>query len=102
MSEHPWAVKAYLLFASLAGSITSLSMMKWQEMTWPERTMTVFAGTSFALFVMPWIATAWLKAPSRDLSMICAVTYIGGTGANVFIPVLIRRFKRLLGEKESV
>ncbi len=87
---------AYIAMAALAGAITSLSGMPWRTMSWPDIALTLFVGTAFAVFLVPWVASDWLHVDIRNLRAICAVTYLGATGANVFIPVLIRKVKRLL------
>jgi hypothetical protein len=98
--QHEQARMVYIAMAALAGAVTSLSGMPWRTMSWPEIFMTLFVGTAFAVLLVPWLAADWLHVDISNLRAICAVTYLGATGANVFIPVIIRKVKRLL-EVES-
>lgn len=100
MNDHPYATRLYIFLAGVAGAVTSLSMMQWRSMTWSERLMTIFVGTAFSMFAMPWIAADWARIDITNLRAICALTYLGGTGANILIPVIIRRFKRQLDGRD--
>jgi hypothetical protein len=37
----------------------------------------------------------------ENLRVICGVTYFGATGANIFIPLSIRKMKKVLGVEED-
>lgn len=91
----------YIAMAALAGSITALSFLPWKSMSWSEIGMTLFVGTAFAIFGVPWIAADWVKIDIENLRAICAITYFGATGANVFIPLIIRRLKKMMGLEEA-
>jgi hypothetical protein len=88
----------YIVMAAVAGSITSLAMLNWKDMSWTEILLTLFVGSSFAVFCVPWLAGDWLRIDITDLRAICGVTYFGATGANVFVPLLIRKVKSQIGD----
>lgn len=66
-------------------------MPKWRAMAREEIALTVFVGTTFSLFVVPFIASAWMGIEEGNLRGIVACCYIGAAGAYTFIPGLIRR-----------
>ena len=96
VNEH-YAVRLYIAAAALAGSITSLSFMRYKTMSWGEIGLTVFVGFSFAVFAVPWMAADMLGADVDSTRTICGFTYLGATGANTLIPLAIRRLKKLTG-----
>jgi len=91
---------AYIAMAALAGAITALSFLPWKTMSWAEIAMTLFVGSAFAIFGVPWIAADWAHMDIENLRAICAVTYFGATGANVFIPLVIRKLKKSFGMED--
>lgn len=91
----------YTIFAAVAGAVTALSMLEWKRMTWQEITLTVFVGATFSLFAVPWLAADVAGVKIDNLRVICGVTYMGATGANILIPVAIRRLRGLLGLEEA-
>lgn len=91
---------AYIAMAALAGAITALSFMPWKTMRWSEIAMTLFVGSAFAVFGVPWIAGDWAHMDLTNLRAVCAVTYFGATGANVFIPLIIRKLRKSFGLEE--
>lgn len=93
---HDQARLAYVAMAALAGSITALSFLPWKTMTWVEILLTLFVGFAFAIFGMPWLAADWARIDIDNLRVICGITYFGATGANIFIPLVIRKLKRQL------
>jgi len=86
----------YIVMSALAGAITALSFMPWSKMRWTEIGMTLFVGSAFALFGVPYLIGDMVKVEIHSLRAICFWTYIGATGANVFLPVIIRRIRLLL------
>lgn len=90
----------YIAMAAMAGSVTALSFLPWKSMSWTEIGMTLFVGSTFAIFGVPWLAHDWAHIDIENLRAICAITYFGATGANVFIPIVIRRFKKALGGEQ--
>ncbi|MBB4616896.1 hypothetical protein [Sphingomonas abaci] len=98
--EH--ARMVYIAMAALAGSVTALSFMPWRTMRWSEIVMTLFVGSGFAAFGVPYLVGDVAGIEIANLRAICFFTYIGATGANAFVPVIIRWGKRwlekLLGE----
>lgn len=91
------AIRLYIAAAALAGSITSLSFMRYKAMSWSEIGLTVFVGFSFAVFAVPWLAADMFGANVDNTRAICGITYLGATGANALIPLAIRRLKKLTG-----
>lgn len=81
----------YVAMAALAGSITALSLMAWRTMTWREIVMTILVGCGFAVFVVPYAVEQWGGVDLTNLRAICFFTYLGATGANAFVPIIIRR-----------
>lgn len=92
---------AYQGLAAVAGSITALSMLKWREMSWPEVFMTMFVGTSFSIFAVPWLAADLAGIDMGSLRVVCGITYIGATGANILIPMAIRRARAVIGLEDK-
>ena len=87
---------AYIAMAALAGSITALSFMPWRTMKWSEIVMTLFVGSAFAVVCVPYLVGDRAGIPLDNMRAICFFTYIGATGANAFVPVIIRWAKRRL------
>lgn len=94
--RHVWIV-----MSALAGSITSLSFMKYKEMTWPDIVLTLFVGFAFAVIFVPWAAADWVGIPQDNLRAVCGVVYIGGTAWNILLPVAIRKIKQNFGGEEK-
>jgi len=95
----------YIAMAALAGSVTALSFMPWRTMRWSEIVMTLFVGSGFAAFGVPYLVGDLAGIQIENLRAICFFTYIGATGANAFVPVIIRwakgRLEKLLGAEEA-
>lgn len=87
-------VKLYVLAAALAGAITSLAFMQWKQMAWSEIAFTVFVGFAFAVFFVPWIAADIAGLDIERTRVLCGAVYAGGTGANMLIPLLLKRGKK--------
>lgn len=92
---------AYIVMSALAGSVTALSFLPWKSMSWGEIALTLFVGFAFAVFGVPWIAADLARIDIESLRVICGVTYFGATGANVFIPIIIRKAKRQFGGEDA-
>lgn len=101
MTEGEHTRLAYTAMAAMAGAITALSFMRWREMSWPEILMTVFVGSAFSIFAVPWLAADVGGMDIENLRVICGITYLGATGANIFIPIAIRRLRGLFGLEEA-
>lgn len=93
---HDNARMAYIAMAALAGSITALSFMPWRSMKWSEIAMTLFVGSAFAVFGVPYLVGDLAGVQLENMRALCFFTYIGATGANAFVPVIIRWLKRRL------
>ncbi|WP_420142796.1 hypothetical protein [Sphingomonas sp.] len=87
--------------AALAGAITALSFKQWREMSTPEILMALAVGTSFAVFVAPWIAHNSLNVSESDARAVAGMTYIFGAGSNTLLPLLINWVKRFLGQGDA-
>lgn len=87
----------YIALAAVAGSITALSLLSWKTMSWGEIFMTLFVGTSFAVFGIPWLVVDLAGIEMDNLRVICGITYFGATAANVLVPLVIRKLKTMLG-----
>jgi hypothetical protein len=86
----------YGAVASLAGAVTALSFLPWKTMRWAEIAMTLFVGSAFATFCVPYLAGRIGNVDLNELRALCFFTYVGATGANVFLPIIIRAGKRWL------
>ncbi len=82
---------AYIFLAALCGGVTALAFMPWKTMARGEIALTVFVGTTFSLFVVPWITQSWFGVTEGAIRGVVACCYIGAAGAYTFIPLLIRR-----------
>lgn len=102
---HDNARMAYIAMAALAGSITALSFMPWRSMKWSEIAMTLFVGSAFAVFGVPYLVGDLGGVQIENMRALCFFTYFGATGANAFVPVIIRwakrRLEKLLGAEEA-
>lgn len=94
----------YVAIAALAGSVTALSFMPWRTMKWADIAITLFVGCAFAAFGVPYIVSDLFGIDITNLRAICFFTYLGATGANSFIPLIIRwmrkRLEKMLGSEE--
>lgn len=103
--QHDQLRVVYIAMAALAGSITALSFMPWRTMRWSEIAMTLFVGSAFAAFGVPYLVGDLGGIQIDNLRAICFFTYIGATGANAFVPIIIRwakrRLEKLLGTEEA-
>lgn len=84
----------YVGISAVAGAITALSFMRWRDMPWPDRLLTLFVGAAFALIFVPWIVGDVFHVDMAPLRAACAITYIGAVGSNSFLPLIIRSAKR--------
>ncbi len=101
MNDTDHARYFYVGMASVAGAITALSMLPWKRMSWSEILLTIFVGTTFSVFAVPWMAADLAGMNIDNLRVICGITYMGATGANILIPVAIRRLRGLLGLEDA-
>lgn len=101
MDDHESAFRfGYVAMAAMAGAITALAFTRWRELTRAEIAMTLVAGFSFAVFVTPWVAQAFLGIDDSNVRGIAALTYIFGSGSNILLPMLIRWVGRAFGTTE--
>jgi len=85
------------LLASLAGAITALSFRPYRKMSRGDIAMAVFVGTSFSVFVAPWVGEMVFGQENPDYRILGALYYIMATGSNVLIPVMIRKLRAIMG-----
>lgn len=91
----------YTAASAVAGAITALYMLEWKHMTWAEILLTIFVGATFSVFAVPWLAADVAGIKIDNLRVICGITYMGATGANILIPFAIRRLRGVLGLEEA-
>lgn len=102
MDDSPWQRVVYIGMAAVAGAITALSLMDRARMTRWDMVLTVFVGTSFALFAVPYLTADVLHLERSTLSAACGLTYLGGTFGNALIPPLLRKLKKKFALTEEV
>lgn len=88
-----WARTGYLIMAALSGAITSLSLTNFKTRTRGEIALTVFVGTAFAMFFVPWFTLDVLKINNDNLRTACGLTYLGGTVANALLPAIVKKIR---------
>lgn len=84
---------AYIGLAAVAGAVTALSFRGWKEMTRTEIVLTLFVSASFSVFVVPWLAYSYF-GPTPDIRALAFAIYVGGSGANTFLPLIFRWFSK--------
>lgn len=100
-SNDPVTRYAFLTIAAFAGAVTALYAQAWQKMSGPEIGLSLFAGVTFSLFVIPLIGEYYWKVPVDDLRLACGLTYLGALLAHVAIPILLGKFKRRFASEEE-
>lgn len=100
MSDHPWSLYIWTSLASLAGSLTALSVRPFETMSRWQIILSVVAGTSFAIFVGPWAVWMIFKNEPIDFRLMGGVFYVLATGSNVLIPLLVKKLANFFGEKD--
>ncbi len=93
-ADHPVMRYVYIVIAAVGGAIVSLSFAKWQEMPWRERGMSVFVGTLFALFGVPWLVGDIMGVDIAPLRVACGITFFGALGAPSFIPPILGAIRK--------
>lgn len=86
--------RIYLLMAAVAGSVSSLSMRKYREMSAVEIAISLFVGATFAIFVTPLILGPTVGA-DVETQKVAGITYVMATGWNILMPFAISRVKAL-------
>jgi hypothetical protein len=100
MDSDPRLRMIYFLMAAFAGAVTALAFMKWQEMHWFERALTVFVGFSFAVFATPWLAHIVFGTSENDGHAIGFLAYLSASGSNILLPMAIRWLGRMFGQEK--
>lgn len=88
----------WIFLAALAGGVTALAFMNHREMSRTDIAMTVFVGTTFSLFVVPWLANKAFGVAVDDIRGIVACCYIGAAGAYTFIPAIVKKVRSGKGD----
>lgn len=101
MEDNPFVRNAYIAMAAVAGAITSLSLSNYREKTRTEIGLTVFVGTAFAIFFIPWFTVDILKVNTESIKTACGLTYLGGTVANALMPAIVKRVRKHFGLEDE-
>jgi hypothetical protein len=90
----------YTMIAAAAGSVSGLSMVRFEEMTKTRIALTLFVGIASATFIVPAIAD---YMGQNSPQAIAAMTYTFSAGAHVLLPLIIKklatRFGRTIGDR---
>lgn len=98
MGWRDWRDEAWIWLASIAGAVTAMSFQQYKDLTWRERSMLVFVGIVFAVFVGPLIVGWLFGAEKPDSKIVGASYYIIAMSANVIIPKLLKAVEALAGK----
>jgi hypothetical protein len=99
--QQNWGHLAYAAMATLAGAITALSFLDWKKLSWAEIAMTLFVGSAFAWFCVPYLIGDRWGISLENRRTLCFYMYMGATSANIFIPLIIRKAKKQFGLEEE-
>jgi hypothetical protein len=97
MDESSGMRHLYIAMAAIGGAIISLSQLRWQDMPWQDRGMTLLVGVLFSLFGVPWVVGDLMNVDITPLRVACGVTFFGAAGAPIFVPMIIRFFRKKFG-----
>jgi hypothetical protein len=89
------------VLASLAGAVTALSFRPYAKMSPIDIVMALCVGTTFALFVSPWVAHAAFGYEPPGIRVVGALYYLMASGSNVLIPFAIRWLKKFIGSQNA-
>ena len=64
--------------------------------------MAVFVGTSFAVFVAPWVGFMVFGDSNPHFRIMGAVFYLLATGSNILIPMMIRKLRGVVGVESEL
>lgn len=84
--------------AAIGGSVVSLGLLPWKQMTNPERIIAFIGGIACGVFGAPWIARL-MNISMADLSEKCGVVFFGAVFGLILMPSLQTRLRKLLGLK---
>ena len=87
-----------VLAAAIGGSVVSLGLLPWKQMTNPERFIAFVGGMACGVFGAPWIARL-MDVSMADLSEKCGVVFFGAVFGLILMPSLQIRLRKLLGLK---
>jgi hypothetical protein len=99
-ADNPILRWIYIATAAIGGAIVSLSFMRWQEMPWQDRGMTIFVGIVFAVFGVPWLVGDLMGVDIAPLRVACGITFFGAVGAPSFIPLILNAIRKRTGLEE--
>lgn len=92
----------YIPLAALAGAISSLGARRWRNMSKGKIALAILMGSTFALFVTPWVAHEYIGVKEDDARAIVALTYLFAIAAHLILPWIIHRLERLIGTGEML
>lgn len=101
MEDNPIFRWMWMVLASFAGAVTALSLRPYKNMQPLDIVIALIVGTTFALFVSPWVAHAAFGYEPPGIRVVGALYYIMASGSNILIPVAIRWAKKFFGSTLS-
>lgn len=101
IDDNPILRWAWPLLASLAGAVTALSLRPYRHMKPIDIAMALFVGTTFAVFVSPWVAQTAFGYEPPGIRVVGGLYYLMASGSNILIPVAIRWARRVFAPAVS-
>jgi RsiW-degrading membrane proteinase PrsW (M82 family) len=83
--------------SAIGGAIVSLWSLPWKQMAWKEIIFTLFVGTVFAIFGVPYVVADWMHVDIGPLRVACGTTFFGAAFGVPLMPLLQRKAEKLLG-----
>jgi membrane protein CcdC involved in cytochrome C biogenesis len=88
---------AWPTLAALAGAVTALSFRPYKKMSAVEIIVSLTVGTSFSVFVGPWVAVWVFGNGPVDIRLLGGLFYLMASGSNILIPIAVRKLAQMLG-----
>jgi hypothetical protein len=101
LDDNPLLRWLWPLLASLAGAVTALSFRPYAKMSPIDIIIVLFVGTTFALFVSPWVAHTVFGYSPPGIRVVGGLYYLMASGSNILIPFAIRGLKRFVGSQKE-
>lgn len=95
-SDGPTA-RLYLFMAAIAGSVSSLSMRKYRDMSAVDIVLSLFVGGAFAIFVTPLILGPTVGVGAVTTEKVAGITYVMACGWNILMPFAIAKIRSMFG-----
>jgi hypothetical protein len=83
--------------AALAGAVTALSFRPYKKLTPIEIIISLTVGTSFSVFVGPWVAVWVFGTGPVDIRLLGGLFYLMASGSNILIPIMVRKLAQMFG-----